>query len=397
MRTTIFIFSSSIVLIFGLVEVVLLRLLHRDWWQKRWIRWSAIGLPVVGVGGVGLWLIGEYNSLYWLVYPGAIASVIAFVLEVCLMLSLPFSGLLAWFHRIAERRAKRRSEKNPDVVDQRRRVLLKATAAALPVATLSLGVSGVGRSMGSAMVYLRPMKFDNLPPDLDGLRILHISDLHLRHYIKLPHLEEILLDAEPFQPDLVLLTGDIADDLTMLGDALSMTDQLGARLGAYASLGNHEYFRGVTTVRRIADRSPVPLLVDTGLMLPVEGNNLYLGAIDDPRRMRDVDNDFFRHTIDRAMQNHVGNSFSLLMSHRPDALDAASEAGVNLTLAGHTHGGQMGVLGRSVFEPMWPERYLWGPYTRGKSRLHTSSGAGHWFPFRLGCPPEAPVIELRRV
>ncbi len=396
MRTTIFLFSSSIVLIFGLIEVVLLRLLHKDWWQLRWIRWSAIGLPLIGVAGVGLWLVGEYNSIYWLVYPGAVAAVIAFVLEVCLMLSLPFSGLLAWINRFIDRRAKRRTDDNAGTFDSRRRVLLKAAAAALPLATLTLGVSGVGRSMGSALVYRRPMTFENLPPALDGLRILHISDLHLRHYIKLPDLEEILLAAEKFTPDLVVITGDIADDLSMLGDALKLTDQLGAPLGAYASLGNHEYFRGVQQVRRIADTTPVPLLVDTGLMLPTGRGDVYLGAIDDPRRMREIDVNFFRAAVDRAMQNHTGDAFSIVMSHRPDALDAAAEAGVDLTLAGHTHGGQMGVLGRSVFEPMWPHRYLWGPYARGKSQLYTSSGAGHWFPFRLGCPPEAPVIELRR-
>lgn len=381
---------------FGLIEIVLLRLLHKDWWQKGWIKWSAIALPLVGIGGVGLWLIGEYNSIHWIVYPGAISAVIAFVLEVSLMLSLPFSGLLSWMHRLAERRARRRQEETPGTADPQRRILLKAAAAALPVATITLGVSGVGRSMGGALVYRRPISFDGLPEHLEGFRILHISDLHLRHYIKLPDLEEILLRAEPYSPDLVLVTGDIADDLSMLGGALKMIDELGAPHGAYASLGNHEYFRGIANVRRIADKSPVPLLVETGLTLPVDGGGLYVGAADDPRRMRDVADTFFHTTIDRAMRNHTGDDFSILMSHRPDALDRASEVGVDLTLAGHTHGGQMGLLGRSVFEPVWPERYLWGLYSRGKSRLYTSSGAGHWFPFRLGCPPEAPVIELRR-
>jgi uncharacterized protein len=84
------------------------------------------------------------------------------------------------------------------------------------------------------------------------------------------------------------------------------------------------------------------------------------------------------------------------MSHRPDAFDHAAVRGIDLTLAGHTHGGQIGMFGRSVFESYWPERYLWGRYERNGSQLYTSAGVGHWFPFRLGCPPEAPVIELTR-
>jgi predicted MPP superfamily phosphohydrolase len=88
--------------------------------------------------------------------------------------------------------------------------------------------------------------------------------------------------------------------------------------------------------------------------------------------------------------------FKILMSHRPDAFDYAASQGINLTLAGHTHGGQIGFMGRSLFDSYWADRYLWGEYRQGRSALYTSSGVGHWFPFRLGCPPEAPIIELRR-
>jgi uncharacterized protein len=63
---------------------------------------------------------------------------------------------------------------------------------------------------------------------------------------------------------------------------------------------------------------------------------------------------------------------------------------------GHTHGGQIGLFGRSAFEALAPELHLWGTYARGESRLYTTSGFGHWFPFRLGCPTEAPILELVR-
>jgi predicted MPP superfamily phosphohydrolase len=86
--------------------------------------------------------------------------------------------------------------------------------------------------------------------------------------------------------------------------------------------------------------------------------------------------------------------FSLLLAHRPEAFDAAGDARVGLTLSGHTHGGQIGYNGKSAFEPLFPDGYLWGAYRRGASRLYTTSGFGNWFPFRLGCPAEAPLVEL---
>jgi hypothetical protein len=84
------------------------------------------------------------------------------------------------------------------------------------------------------------------------------------------------------------------------------------------------------------------------------------------------------------------------MSHRPDVFPYAADLGVQLTLSGHTHGGQIGFDGRSVLEGVFPHSFLWGEYAIKASRLYTTCGAGHWFPFRLGCPAEAPLITLRR-
>ncbi|RKX73418.1 MAG: hypothetical protein DRP60_11930 [Spirochaetes bacterium] len=87
----------------------------------------------------------------------------------------------------------------------------------------------------------------------------------------------------------------------------------------------------------------------------------------------------------------------LAVTETSSTIDFAAELGVNLTLAGHTHGGQIGVGGRSFFDWVLPYKYLWGHYTKDNgSQLYTSAGIGHWFPFRLGCPAEAPVFVLRR-
>jgi predicted MPP superfamily phosphohydrolase len=273
--------------------------------------------------------------------------------------------------------------------------LLKVAAAGLPIASVGMGLAGVSHAFADVEVSLKPMVLDQLPPVLEGLRILHISDSHLSQYVTLEVLADVLIQAELFSPDLIAVTGDIADDLSLLGEALTMMAGLRPRLGTYACLGNHEYYRGLPEVYRIFERSPVPLLVNECVTLNVSGVNLRVGGIEDPRWVGGGDYGFFKNAIDTMLTDSEAADFTVLMSHRPDALDYASEVGLHLTLAGHTHGGQIGLMKRSLFEPIRPQGYLWGHYRKHQSHLYTSSGVGHWFPFRLGCPAEAPVIELR--
>lgn len=283
-----------------------------------------------------------------------------------------------------------------ETLDNDRRVFLQFTAAAVPVVALSSGAAGVVDSFRDVRVETKPIEIENLPAELEGFRILQVSDLHLRNYTTLDTLARALDNARPFRPDLLLVTGDIADDLTQLPGALALFDQFKAPYGCFASLGNHEYFRGITAVRKIFEAGPVPLLVNDSVRLKVNGAPLFVGAIDDPRHMGARDDAFYRRTIDETLKKSVTGETRVLMSHRPDAFDYASAQGIHLTLAGHTHGGQIGFMGRSIFESSMHDRYLWGEYVKGSSKLYTTSGAGHWFPFRLGCPTEAPVIELRR-
>ncbi|PWB74650.1 hypothetical protein C3F09_03695, partial [candidate division GN15 bacterium] len=353
-------------------------------------------LPGTGVVLVVLWAVGEYNNLGWLSLPARTLTAIVFVLEVALMLSLPFSGLLHGLNHLLEKKARRRSEERSPEFDHRRRLLLKGAAAAIPLATLATSARGITRAYAPARVYLRPMAIPDLPAELEGFRIFHLSDLHLGHYVTLEHLAQAVTLAQPLQPHLTLVTGDVSDDLSELPTALNLIYDLKPPYGTLASLGNHEYFRGIKRVRQIFDQSPVPLLVNNSTRFHVSGQPLFVGAIDDPRSMMTSHDEFFRRTVTETLAPVSGADTVVLMSHRPNVFDFAAVRGVHLTLSGHTHGGQIGFMGRSVFELHASGNYLWGEYTIGTARLYTSSGAGHWFPFRLGCPTEAPVIELRR-
>jgi predicted MPP superfamily phosphohydrolase len=397
MRIPFFIlFAVVFILLLGAAQLLLLRLLNKPWWEKKVIRRAAMGLSLLGAVTVMAWGLGEYYAKDWLAYPGATLTAVVFIAEVALLLSLPLSGVVHFVHKIADVIARKRRARRPDAVDVNRRNVLRIAAAALPTVALATGVTGVANAFTRIKVYRRPISFDNLPAGLEGLRILHLSDAHLHHYVMLDDLARVLADAAEFAPDLVLVTGDVADDLSLLPEALGLIAGLNAPLGTYACLGNHEYFRGLDTVKRLFGQSPVSLLVNRGLTLRYGGSSFYLAGIDDPRLMHGDNGEFFRRSVDLALAEAASGDFIVLMSHRPEAFDYAGTVGVSLTLAGHTHGGQLGFGGRSLFDDIGNARYVWGHYERGPSHLYTSSGVGHWFPFRLGCPAEAPVIVLAR-
>jgi len=389
-------FASTVVLIFGLVEIVLIRFLHRDWWRRRWVKWPAIGLPVAGVICICLWSLGTVKDIRWVLAIGATGTSLAFVLEVALMLSLPFSGALAFLNHALDWLHKRRRAKAAEPINEQRRVFLKTAAAALPAISLTTGAAGIARGFGPILLPRIEMTFPDLPAALDGFKILQLSDMHLGLYQHLTQLEEVLKDAREHAPDLILVTGDVSDRLDILPDALRMIAEFNAPVGHLASLGNHEYYRGIEEVRRIFDAGPVPLLVDRHAAMPVNGTALTIAGADDPRWLGRDDAQFLERTVAAAMDGAPSDGFAILMSHRPEGLNIAAKWNIPLTLAGHTHGGQVGLFRRSFFEGMLPHRYLWGKYQKGNSQLYTSAGVGHWFPFRLGCPPEAPVIVLKR-
>lgn len=388
------IFSTVAILLLGLIEVFLLKYLTKSWWRKKYIKIAAIGLPIFGTIMVIIWGMAAYNQIRPLYSIVAIMAVMTFVLEVCLMLSLPLSGIFQYINNKIDKFKKSKAQDHP--LDNHRRLFLKGTATALPLITITSGVSGFTHAFSPALVYIKELYFKNLPDNLDNFKILHLSDLHLSQYINLEDLIITLENAEKFDIDLTLVTGDIADDLKLLPETIKILEQFKSKHGVYASLGNHEYFRGINLVKDEFGKSNTPLLVNNYNRIMVGNSPVFIGGIDDPVSMGAKDHSFYVKNIDHTLLNSNTDDFIIIMSHRPDALDYAAQKGIDLVLAGHTHGGQIGFNKRSIFEPVWRDRYLWGQYSIGETQLYTSAGMGHWFPFRLGCPTEAPVITLKK-
>ncbi len=371
--------------VLALAGAGLARVLLPDLAKTGAARASAALLAAAIVGAHLAWTSSCFEVSYW---GAAIASVILCLLPFALV-SVPLSAL-------ARFGAKAALAPVAPVGVTRRAVLCAATAAA-PAVAIATGVTGFTTADAPPRVPRVRFAWPDLPPELAGLSILHLSDLHLGVERHVEDLEALFDTLGGRRPDLVVLTGDVAEDLRELGPALDAAVRFGPRLGVFASLGNHEYLRGVAAARAIyAQRRDVRLLVGEGALVSVRGAKLWIAGADDPVYVDADPKPFLRRSIESALAGAPKDAFRVLMCHRPEGFVPATEAGVELTLAGHTHGGQIGFNGRSAFEPIWRDHYLWGRYARGRSRLYTTSGFGHWFPFRLLCPTEAPIVELAR-
>jgi len=405
-------FSLVLLVVLSALVLGLVRLLHPEWWRIRAVRRALLATPIVGLVGLVAWAVPIALGSRPAAEPGAFVTSLVFVTLAFLFLSLPASGLLASIVRaIAALRAfwvRRRAGSLRDGALaaapaptaarrlSRRDLLVHATAAIPGAALAAAGVGVVGAFQPPRIERVR-VAIPGLPAAIDGLRILQLTDIHLGTFISLHELEHTLEACEALRPDLVVVTGDACDHLPSLPDALRMIRALRPPLGAVASLGNHEYYRGVEDFRRAYDRAGIPLLVDESLRLPVGDSSVLVAGADDPAIMGREMRPFLERSVARAVRDRHDGEPVVLLSHRPDGFDAAARHRVTLTLSGHTHGGQIGRAGgRSVFEPLFPRWYLRGRYEREGATLFTSSGFGHWFPFRLDCPAEVPLVTFVR-
>ncbi len=388
-------FAAVVSLIISGLIILLLRFLHHDWWRKKAIRYAAIFMAAGGLFSLIIWVTGIFSDLRPISFIGAILATGIFLLQLSLVISLPFSGMTLLLDKIVSYyKNKQNSRERPDLVERRK--FIKSSAAVLPAIALSSQVAGIANSYKKIIVPVIKLPVANLPDSLQGFKIAHLSDSHLGYYTTLGDLEEAVEEIKSHSPDLVLVTGDISDDLTILADANRIVNSIQPPLGIYASVGNHEYYRGIKIVKKVFEKSDFPLLINENAAIQKDNIVIFVGGADDPVSLRKVSTEFLRDTVEKTLDGAPSDSFKIIMSHRPRGLDYASMLNVNLVLAGHTHGTQLGIFGRSAFESVWPELYLWGIYGKNNTTLYTSSGMGHWMPFRLGCPAEAPILVLEK-
>lgn len=233
----------------------------------------------------------------------------------------------------------------------------------------------------------------NWPRSFHGVRIGHITDLHAGTLITPEMAEQVVQSLRGLSIDLVACTGDVTDlhaeDSRRVLRALGALD---APLGKFLVLGNHDCLEDASKVVQIARQSGVHVLRNAWREVIRGGEALRIAGTEWANQL-----DACAKCVDLASHND-GHSAHLLLTHNPKSFRRASHLGVPLTLAGHTHGGQMALSKRVPALPKsaaW-RRLLAGHYRHGESHLYVSSGVGGWFPLRVNRPPEVVILTVSR-
>ncbi|MBX3231843.1 MAG: metallophosphoesterase [Labilithrix sp.] len=230
-----------------------------------------------------------------------------------------------------------------------------------------------------------------LDPKLDGYRIAHLSDLHIGALTPPWWAERWIDRANALAPDAVAVTGDLVTSGVLFHEAIAeVVGGLRAKDGVFCAMGNHDYFGEGEPLISLLRAKGQKVLRNEGTTIERDGARLYLTAIDDTWTRR--------ADVDRALAGRPEGVPTVMLSHDPDRFPEMAARGVELTLAGHTHGGQIAVpfLGRWINASKLAHQFHIGLYRRGDSVLYVHPGLGTTGPpIRLGVAPAVVLLTLR--
>ena len=306
-------------------------------------------------------------------------------------------------------RLRRRKSEAEESLNQKRRDLLKGAGTIGALGILGFSAYSVVRQGRPPALTRVSIEVENLPAELDGFRIAHLSDMHIGLWSSQKELDKAMAVAAAEKPHLVALTGDLVDrkpefarlyhePLRRLADT---------PYGVWAVLGNHDHYAGPEEIADRLDGHGLNMLVDRQVNIP--GLPLSLIGLDDqgvhsnwmgrgaPSLKNQDDPDVLDFQLVDGPPPRPGD-FTILLNHRPEGFAQATRHGCRLYLAGHTHGGQ--------YQFPWKDqlnlaaafyKYSSGLYHEHGAWINVSKGlAAVGVPFRLWAWPEVNLITLKR-
>ena len=273
-----------------------------------------------------------------------------------------------------------------------RRNFFKRTAVVVPAV---VGVTGsVAAFQGNSELQLRKLQLSlkDRPEVLKGYKIGQLSDIHLGPFIGMDKLEEMVDAIASEQPNRLVITGDLIDELGYLDE---VADYLDSRVKDFPDgidyiLGNHEYRVDVERVWNRLSQTKMHMYRNSHQLILGGPRPVYLVGMDYHFK-DDVQEENVR-LLDKAMKGMPDNAYPILLAHHPNYIPEAFRRHISLTLSGHTHGGQINLWGINlvpVYKPYWK-----GLYEEEGLFAYVSRGSGHWFPVRVNCAREVTVFTI---
>lgn len=267
-------------------------------------------------------------------------------------------------------------------------------ATSILVATLMTMAIGAYRALRGPRVKRVNIEVSDLAPELDGVSIVQISDLHVGTSIRRRYVEKAVDQINSIRPDIFVMTGDIGDgDVEEFSADIAPLSQVEAKYGRYFATGNHEYYWGVVNWKEKMRSLGMQTLFNEGSLILIRGRKVLVAGVTDPA----AEQLGVGEGPDVVLASKLGSEadFKILLSHRPGIARLAEEHGFDLQLSGHTHGGQF--FPWTLISPLVHEFNL-GLGKAGKMYVYVNSGTGTWGPqLRLGTTPEITRLVLRRV
>ncbi len=255
------------------------------------------------------------------------------------------------------------------------------------LAAAVLSVVGLVQALRAPVVEEHQVAVRNLRPELDGFRLVQLSDVHLGPFLRSRWLEARLAQVDALRPDLIVVTGDLLDQDAALSEALvPWLQRLRAPHGVWGVTGNHEFYAGLDRSLAVFRAANIEVLRDRSAEA---APGLVLAGVDDLTARRQYG--MSDHAVDRTLANRPPGT-TIFLCHSPWEVERAAELGADLMLSGHTHDGQI-----------WPFTYLvrlMYPYVAGRygvngMTLIVSRGTGFWGPpMRLFKRAEITLITL---
>lgn len=256
------------------------------------------------------------------------------------------------------------------------------------VLAASVLVSGYALYEGMKVPQIKELTFQSGKLNRD-MRLVHLSDLHINRTTPLSRINKIVNAVNSLGADVVVMTGDIIDDdATHMEEQLAALQKLTAPEGIYVSLGNHEFYSGLSSVSYRFRKMGFPLLMNRGTHIGTAG--LFIAGI--PDAFTAAAHPTFNINIPQALQKSLDTDYKILLSHTPEVAQNLDKSHFDLILAGHTHGGQIFPFHYFVKRA---NKFLTGEYNVNGIALYVSNGAGTWGPMmRLFAPSDITVINL---
>jgi len=344
---------------------------------RRYTRTAWIGAGAALAGGL-LWLgyllefdrVARFLPVWWATWLECAAIVELIVLVVAaLRLAVPVD--------------------RPEV-QARRRMFIETAAAGLCVAPAVVAGFGILRRNRFQLSEVR-IPVADLPKDLDGLRIVQITDIHLSPFLSEQEFARAIDMANETRAHLALVTGDL---ISRRGDPLNaclgQLARLRAEAGVLGCLGNHEIYTGTSDyVASHGARIGIDFLRSRARKLRFGDAVINFAGVDYQR--------FASPYLKGAEQLIAPGVVNVLLSHNPDVFPVAASQGYDLTISGHTHGGQVDfeILHQHMNVARVYTPYVAGLYTREKASVYVSTGLGTiGVPLRIGAPAEVSLLRL---